>query len=125
MAFLISRFLLRGWVQEKFGPRLKAVNDGIARGGAFYLFTLRLIPIFPFFVTNLVMGLTPLRAWTFCWVSQLGMLPGTAVYINAGTRLGQVQSSADIFSPGLLLAFTLLGLFPLMAKRLVTLLRRK
>lgn len=124
LAFLASRFLLRDWVQGTFGDKLKAVNDGIDRDGAFYLLSLRLVPIFPFFAINLLMGLTPLRAFTFTWVSQVGMLPGTAVYVNAGTRIGQLESAAGILSPELLLSFALLGLFPLFARKLVTLIKR-
>ncbi len=112
LAYLSSRFLLRDWVQERFGDRLQPINDGVAREGAFYLFALRLVPVFPFFVINLVMGLTPIRAWTFYWVSQLGMLAGTLVYVYAGTQLSEFRLSA-----GLVLAFTLLGLFPLAAKK--------
>jgi pyruvate/2-oxoglutarate dehydrogenase complex dihydrolipoamide dehydrogenase (E3) component/uncharacterized membrane protein YdjX (TVP38/TMEM64 family) len=117
LAFLVSRFLLRDWVQSRFGNRLKTVNAGIAREGAFYLFSLRLVPVFPFFVINLVLGLTPMRAPTFYAVSQVGMLAGTAVYVNAGTRLGQITSLSGILSPELLISFALLGLFPLIAKK--------
>jgi len=119
LAFLASRFLLRDWVQEKFGDKLKPVNDGIARDGAFYLFTLRLVPVFPFFVINLAMGLMPVRVWTFYWVSQIGMLAGTLVYVNAGTAIGRIDSLRGILSPGLIISFTLLGLFPLLAKWMV------
>ncbi len=119
LAFLVSRYLLHDAVQSRFGDRLQAINRGIARDGAFYLFSLRLVPLFPFFIINLVMGLTPIRTRTFYWVSQLGMLPGTAVYVNAGTVLGQVSAPGDILSPALLLSFTLLGLFPLLAKWLL------
>ena len=119
LAFLVSRHLLRDSVQARFGERLKAINDGIARDGAFYLFTLRLVPVFPFFLINLLMGLTPIRAATFYWVSQLGMLPGTLVYVNAGTELAAVTSLAGILSPTLLLSFALLGVFPLLARKLV------
>ncbi|MBC9071255.1 FAD-dependent oxidoreductase [Thauera sp. CAU 1555] len=119
LAFLVSRFLLRDWVQARFGERLRAVNAGVERDGAFYLFTLRLVPLFPFFVINLVMGLTPMRARTFYWVSQLGMLAGTVVYVNAGTQLAQIDSPAGILSPGLLGAFVLLGVFPLLARKAV------
>ncbi|MBP8922052.1 MAG: FAD-dependent oxidoreductase [Thauera sp.] len=119
LAFLVSRHLLRDSVQSRFGERLKAINDGIARDGAFYLFTLRLVPVFPFFLINLLMGLTPIRAATFYWVSQLGMLPGTLVYVNAGTELAAVTSLAGILSPALLLSFALLGVFPLLARKLV------
>lgn len=125
LAFLASRFLLRDWVQGTFGDKLKAVNDGIDRDGPFYLLSLRLVPIFPFFVINLLMGLTPLRAFTFTWVSQVGMLPGTAVYVNAGTRLGQLESATGIFSPELLLSFALLGLFPLITKKIVAVIPRR
>jgi uncharacterized membrane protein YdjX (TVP38/TMEM64 family) len=100
LAFWVSRFLLRDSVQARFGDRLRAVNAGIEKEGAFYLFSLRLVPIFPFFVINLVMGLTPMRTVTFCWVSQVGMLPGTAVYVNAGTQLGRIESLAGILAPG-------------------------
>ena len=112
LAFLASRFLLRDWVQQRFGDRLRPVNEGIAREGAFYLFALRLVPAFPFFVINLVMGLTPIRTSTYYWVSQLGMFAGTLVYVYAGTQLGAFKISA-----GLLLAFALLGIFPLLAKK--------
>jgi len=117
LAFLVSRFLLRDWVQARFGERLRAVNAGVEKDGAFYLFTLRLVPLFPFFVVNLVMGLTPMRTRTFYWVSQLGMLPGTVVYVNAGTQLAQIDSAAGILSPALLGAFLLLGVFPLVARK--------
>lgn len=117
LAFLASRFLLRDWVQRRFGHALRALNEGVEREGAFYLFTLRLIPAVPFFVINLAMGLTPMRAPTFYWVSQLGMLAGTIVYVNAGTQLAAIDSSAGILSPGLLGAFVLLGVFPLLAKK--------
>jgi pyruvate/2-oxoglutarate dehydrogenase complex dihydrolipoamide dehydrogenase (E3) component/uncharacterized membrane protein YdjX (TVP38/TMEM64 family) len=125
LAFLVSRYLFRAALQRRYGDKLRTVNDGIARDGAFYLFTLRLVPVFPFFLINLVMGLTPLRVTTFYWVSQVGMLPGTLVYINAGTQLGQLDSAAGILSPGLILSFTLLGLFPLLARRLTRRLQRR
>ncbi|MBM7455939.1 pyruvate/2-oxoglutarate dehydrogenase complex dihydrolipoamide dehydrogenase (E3) component/uncharacterized membrane protein YdjX (TVP38/TMEM64 family) [Oceanisphaera litoralis] len=119
LAFLVSRFLLRDQVQLRFGDRLKAVNRGISRDGAFYLFTLRLVPVFPFFVINLLLGLTALPARTFYWVSQLGMLPGTLVYVNAGTQLAAINSLNDILSPTLLASFALLGIFPLLARTLL------
>jgi pyruvate/2-oxoglutarate dehydrogenase complex dihydrolipoamide dehydrogenase (E3) component/uncharacterized membrane protein YdjX (TVP38/TMEM64 family) len=119
LAFLASRFLLRDWVQEKFDDKLKPFNDGIARDGAFYLFTLRLVPVFPFFVINLAMGLMPIRVRTFYWVSQIGMLAGTLVYVNAGTEIGRIDSLRGILSPPLIISFTLLGLFPLLAKWMV------
>ena len=117
LAFLVSRFLLRDWVQNKFGDKLKAINAGVEKEGAFYLFSLRLVPLFPFFVINLVMGLTPLKTTLFYFVSQVGMFAGTFVYVNAGTQLGQLQSAAGILSPGLILSFALLGIFPLVAKK--------
>lgn len=119
LAFWISRFLLRDWVQARFGDRLKAINDGVRGEGGFYLFTLRLVPAFPFFVINLVMGLTPLPSWTFYWVSQLGMLAGTVVFVNAGTQLAHIESLSGILSPALIFSFVLLGIFPLIAKRIV------
>ena len=125
LAFLAARFLLRDAVQRRFGDRLGAINAGVAKDGPFYLFTLRLVPIFPFFVINLVMGLTPLRASTFYWVSQVGMLPATVVYVNAGREIGQIESLAGIVSPGLLLSFVLLGLFPLIAKKAVDLVKAR
>ncbi len=119
LAFLVSRYLLQDTVQSRFGGRLKAFNEGIAKDGAFYLFTLRLVPIFPFFLINLLMGLTTIRALTFYWVSQVGMFVGTLVYVNAGTQLGQLESLSGILSPSLLLSFVLLGVFPLIAKKIV------
>jgi pyruvate/2-oxoglutarate dehydrogenase complex dihydrolipoamide dehydrogenase (E3) component/uncharacterized membrane protein YdjX (TVP38/TMEM64 family) len=119
LAFLASRFLLRDSIQAKFGNNLKAINTGIEKDGAFYLFTLRLVPAFPFFVINLVMGLTPIKTWTFYWVSQIGMLAGTLVYVNAGTEIAKIESLSGILSPGLIISFTLLGIFPLIAKWIV------
>jgi pyruvate/2-oxoglutarate dehydrogenase complex dihydrolipoamide dehydrogenase (E3) component/uncharacterized membrane protein YdjX (TVP38/TMEM64 family) len=119
LAFLASRFVLRDWVQARYGAQLRAINRGIEKEGGFYLFTLRLIPAVPFFVINLAMGLTPMRAPTFYWVSQLGMLAGTVVYVYAGTQLAAIDSPRDILSPGLIGAFLLLGFFPLIAKKLL------
>ena len=119
LAFLVSRFLLRDWVQSRFGDKLRTINEGVAKDGALYLFSLRLVPLFPFFVINLVMALTPIRVRTFYWVSQLGMLAGTLVYVNAGTQLAQINSLQGILSPTLLLSFALLGIFPLVAKKIV------
>lgn len=118
LAFLVSRYLLRETVQNRFGDKLTAINSGVEREGAFYLFTLRLVPVFPFFLINILMGLTPIKTWSFYWVSQLGMLAGTLVYINAGTQLAAIDSLAGILSPGLLLSFALLGVFPLIAKKI-------
>ncbi len=123
LAFLASRFLLRDMVQNRFGSRLNAVNRGVEREGAFYLFTLRLVPAFPFFVVNLAMGLTPIRTATFYLVSQAGMLAGTIVYVNAGTQLAAIQSLSGILSPSLILSFSLLGVFPLLAKKLLDVLK--
>jgi uncharacterized membrane protein YdjX (TVP38/TMEM64 family) len=120
LAFLISRFVLRDYVQNKFGDKLKVINEGMEREGDFYLFTMRLIPYIPFFVINLVMGLMPMKAWRFYLVSQIGMLPGTIVFVNAGSQLGSVESFADILSPGLIISFILLGMFPLLAKKIVS-----
>ncbi len=119
LAMLVSRYVLRDSVKAKFGARLADVDRGIERDGAFYLFTLRLVPVFPFFVINLLMGLTAMKAATFYWVSQLGMLAGTLVYVNAGTQLAQLSSLQGILSPGLIGSFVLLGLFPLVARKIV------
>ena len=119
LAFLASSFLLRDWVTQRFGQRLQAIDAGIRREGGFYLFTLRLVPVFPFFMINLLMGLTPMRAATFYWVSQLGMLAGTLVYVNAGTQLAGISSLSGILSPALIASFALLGIFPLIAKKIV------
>lgn len=121
LAFLVSRHLLQETVQQRFGDRLKAINEGIEKDGAFYLFTLRLVPLFPFFLINLLMGLTPIRAVTFYWISQLGMLAGTLVYVNAGTQIAQLDSLSGILSPALLFSFALLGVFPLVARKVVAL----
>lgn len=117
LAFLASRWLLGDWVQARFGERMAALNAGIAKDGAFYLFTLRLVPVVPFFVINLAMGLTRIRPLTFYGVSQLGMLPGTVVYVNAGTQLARIDSLSGIVSPGVLGSLVLLGLFPLVARK--------
>ncbi|MGQ0530576.1 MAG: FAD-dependent oxidoreductase [Panacagrimonas sp.] len=119
LAFLVSRSLLRDSIQSRYGDRLKSINDGFARDGGFYLFTLRLVPAVPFFLVNLLMGLTPIRTRTFYWVSQLGMLPGTVVYVNAGTELGELTQLSGIASPSLIGAFVLLGIFPYLARALV------
>ncbi len=124
LAFLMSRFLLRDWVENRFGQRLAAIDQGVRREGAFYLFTLRLVPVFPFFLINLLFGLTGMKARTFYWVSQIGMLAGTVVYVNAGTQLGKLESLSGILSPALLGSFALLGIFPLIARRIVEAIRR-
>ena len=125
LACFVSRFILRDWVQGKFKEKLKTVNEGIDREGSFYLFTLRLIPVFPFWLINLVLGLTRMPLRTFYWVSQIGMLPGTIVYVNAGKELGKIDSLSGILSPGLILSFVLLGLFPLITKKLMSLYKSK
>jgi len=119
LAFLASRFILRDWVQARFASQLRTLNQGIDKEGALYLFILRLLPIVPYFAINLAMGLTRMRPWTFYWVSQLGMLAGTAVYVNAGTQLAAIDSPAGILRPNLIGALLLLGVFPLVAKRIV------
>lgn len=125
VSFLMARFVLQASVQARFGNRLAEINRGVERDGPLYLFSLRLIPVVPFFVINLAMGLTTMRTWTFYWVSQLGMLAGTAVYVNAGTQLAQIQSLRDIVSPGLLGSFVLLGLFPLVARKVMDAVQRR
>ena len=125
LAFLASRYVLRDMVQRRFGDKLKGINEGMAKDGALYLFLLRLMPIFPFFLINLLMGLTHIRTATFYWVSQLGMLAGTLVYVNAGTQLARIDSLSGIFSPAVLLSFALLGVFPLVAKRIGQAIQRR
>jgi uncharacterized membrane protein YdjX (TVP38/TMEM64 family) len=125
LACAVSRFVLRDWVQTKFGEKLKTVNEGIKNEGAFYLFTVRLIPVIPFWLINLVMGLTTMRLITFYWVSQLGMLAGTIVYVNAGRELGKIESLSGILSPSLILSFVLLGVFPLITKKVLGIYKRK
>jgi uncharacterized membrane protein YdjX (TVP38/TMEM64 family) len=124
LAFLSARFVLREWVQGKFGERLRAIDDGLEKDGAFYLFTLRLIPVFPFFVINLLMGLTRLKTRTFFWVSQLGMLPATIVFVNAGTQISRIESTSGLLSPALIASFVALALFPWAAKAIVALVKR-
>ncbi len=119
LAFLASRFLLKDFVQNKFAGKLKAINEGFEKEGSFYLFSLRLIPAFPFFVVNLVMGLFPIKTWQFFFISQIGMLPGTIAYVNAGTQLGQINSLTGILSPGVLISFALLGAVPLISKKII------
>lgn len=125
LAFLASRYVLRDTIEARFGERLKAVNRGLERDGAFYLFTIRMIPLFPFFVVNLVMGLTRIRAWTYAWVSQVGMLLGTIVYVNAGTQLARIDSLAGIASPAVLISFALLGIAPWFAKAIIAWIKRR
>ena len=124
LAFLSARFVLRDWVQGKFGERLRAVDEGLEKDGAFYLFTLRLIPVFPFFVINLLMGLTRIKTRTFFWVSQLGMLPATIVYVNAGTQISRIESTSGLLSPTLIASFVALAFFPWAAKGIVALVQR-
>ncbi len=125
VSFLVARYVLRDVVHARFGARLADIDRGMERDGALYLFSLRLIPVVPFFAINLAMGLTTLRTWTFYWVSQLGMLAGTAVYVNAGTQLASISSLRDVASPGLLGAFVLLGLFPLVAKAIMNFIAKR
>jgi uncharacterized membrane protein YdjX (TVP38/TMEM64 family) len=119
IALVVSRFVLHDAIQARFGDKLEPINAGVRRDGAFYLFTLRLIPAFPFFIINLVMGLTPIPVRTFYWVSQVGMLPVTLVFVNAGTELAKVDSLKDILSPTLIASLVLIGLFPLIARKVV------
>ncbi|MBU1039467.1 MAG: TVP38/TMEM64 family protein [Proteobacteria bacterium] len=125
LSCLAARYVLRDWVQARLGSRLARVNEGIEREGAFYLFTMRMIPALPFFVINPLMGLTSMPVRTFAWVSQLGMLPATAVFVYAGGRLAQVQTPAGVFTPGILAALTFMGLLPLLARRLIAWLRAR
>ena len=125
LAFLVSRYLFREAIQGRFADKLTAINRGIDEEGAFYLFTLRLVPIFPFFIINLVMGLTTIRVLTFFLVSQVGMLAGTIVYVNAGTQIAKIEQLKDILSLELILSFALLGIFPLLAKKTVDYLKKR
>ncbi len=125
LACLIARVLLRDWVQRTFHDTWRTVNEGVAREGAFYLFSLRLVPVFPFFAVNLVMGLTSLRLTTFYWVSQIGMLPGTVLYVNAGTELSRIDSLSGIVSPGVMTSLAMLGVFPLAARKIVAFYRKR
>ncbi|TMP72312.1 pyridine nucleotide-disulfide oxidoreductase [Pseudoalteromonas sp. S1609] len=125
LAFLVSRYLLRDTIKKRFPERLAAIDTGVEKEGAFYLFTLRLVPVFPFFLINLLMGLTAIKSWTFYWVSQVGMLAGTFVFVNAGTQLAQIESLSGILSLDLILSFALLGLFPLIAKSLINAIKKR
>lgn len=125
LAFLVSRYILRDTIKRKFPDRLASIDKGIEREGAFYLFTLRLVPLFPFFLINLLMGLTAIKSWTFYWVSQIGMLAGTFVYVNAGTQLSQLESLQGILSLDLILSFVLLGIFPLIAKAIIRVIKKQ
>lgn len=119
LACFVSRFLLRDWIQGRFADRIKKVNEGIEKEGAFYLFTIRLIPVFPFWMVNILFGLTKIPLFRFYWVSQLGMLPVTMVYVNAGKELAKIESLRGILSPGLIVSFVLIGGFPIMVKKLI------
>ena len=119
LACFVSRFLLRDWIQDKFADRIQKVNEGIEKEGAFYLFTMRLIPVFPFWMINILMGLTKIPLIKFYWISQVGMLPGTVVYINAGKEIAKIESLKGILSPSLLISFALIGIFPISVKKLI------
>jgi len=125
LACFVSRYILRDWAQKRLGDKLRTVNEGIEREGPFYLLTLRLIPGFPFWLINLVMGLTTIPLRTFYWISQMGMLPGTIVYVNAGKELSKIESLSGILSPGLIISFVILGIFPIAAKKILSLYQRK
>lgn len=120
LACFVSRFLLREWIQGKFSEKIKKVNEGVEKEGSFYLFTLRLIPVFPFWMINILMGLTKMPLFKFYWVSQLGMFPGTIVYVNAGKELVKIDSLKGILSPSLILSFVLIGIFPITVKKLIS-----
>lgn len=124
IAFLLARYLFRDVVQARFGKRLTAINTGVEKEGAFYLFTLRLVPLFPFFLINLALALTPIRTKVFYFVSQIGMLPATLVFVYAGTQLAKIDSISGILSPEIIGAFTLLGFFPLLTKRFVAAIKK-
>jgi len=125
LAFLVSRYLLRDYIKQRFPERLSAIDAGVEKEGGFYLFTLRLVPVFPFFLINLLMGVTAIKSWTFYWVSQIGMLAGTFVFVNAGTQLAQIDSLSGILSFNLILSFALLGIFPLIAKAILNVFKKR
>jgi len=125
LACFVSRYFLRDWIQNKFGDKIAKVNEGIEKEGAFYLFTLRLIPVFPFWMINLAMGITKMSLLKFYWVSQIGMLPGTMVFVNAGKELAKIDSLRGILSPSLIISFALLGIFPMVVKKLVAFYRSR
>jgi len=125
LAFLASRYLFRDAVESRFGERLKTINNGVEKDGPFYLLSLRLVPLFPFFLINLLIGLTKMKARTFYWVSQVGMLLGTLVYVNAGTQLANIEEVSDIASPALLLSFAALGLTPWIGKWIMGVIKRR
>lgn len=125
LAMIVSRYAIGEWVQKRYGERLAAMNAGVERDGAFYLFSLRLIPVFPFFMINLLMGLTKMPVRTFYWVSQIGMIPATIVYVNAGRELGRIDSASGILSPGLLASFALVGVLPIAARKVIQFYRAK
>lgn len=125
LSFLSSRFFLKDFVEQKFEGPLAKINKGVEKEGGFYLFSLRLIPVFPFFVVNLLMGITKIKTSTYMWVSQIGMLPATIVYVNAGTRLSELESAAGILSPALLASFVALGVLPVASKKLLTMIKSK
>ncbi|WP_261863240.1 TVP38/TMEM64 family protein [Psychrobacter sp. JCM 18900] len=124
IAFLASRYLLRDTIKQRFPERLAAIDAGVEKEGGFYLFTLRLVPIFPFFLINLLMGVTSIKTWTYYWVSQIGMLAGTFVFVNAGTQLAQIDSLSGILSFNLIVSFALLGFFPLIAKGVLNMFKK-
>ena len=124
-AYFVARYFLHDFVQNKFADRLELINKKVIKEGAFYLLFVRLVPVFPFFLVNLVMALTPIRAFTFYWVSQLGMLPATLIYVNAGTEIAKISSASDITSPSLLFALSLLGILPFATKKIMTILKNR
>lgn len=125
LAFLVSRYLLRDTIKQRFPERLAAIDAGVEKEGGFYLFTLRLVPVFPFFLINLLMGVTSIKSWTYYWVSQAGMLAGTFVFVNAGTQLAQIESLSGILSFNLILSFALLGIFPFIAKGILNVFKKR
>lgn len=125
IAFLVSRYLLKDGIEKKFSDKLKVINDGLENEGAFYLFALRLVPFFPFFLINILMGLTRFSMFKFYWVSQLGMFAGTIIYVNAGTQLASLESVSGILSVKIIVSFVLLGIFPIIAKKIIARIKNK
>lgn len=125
MAFLVVRYLFHDFIQNRYSKQLEPINNGIKKEGGFYLFSIRLVPAFPFFIINALMALTPIKTINFALISQIGMLPATIVYVNAGTQLAKIESLGDILSKELIISFVLLGIFPLLTKKIMDYVKQK
>jgi uncharacterized membrane protein YdjX (TVP38/TMEM64 family) len=125
IAFLLVRYLFHDFVQSRYKKQLEPINDGIKKEGGFYLFTLRLVPAFPFFIINILMALTPIKTINFALISQIGMLPATIVYVNAGTQLAKVDSLNDILTTNIIISFALIGIIPLLSKKILNYIKKR